>query len=261
VRIAGTASGVYVVNSDGTALRRILGASGTNAIDAADRPAWSPDGRRIAYANGPLRVVDLAGHARTLARGPACNAIWAPDGQSLVYLAGRCAGHGGYGDRRYAALLQVPATGGRPRVIARGSIDSPSFSPNATRLAYTNECKGYPGGTHLCNVYVAGRTGLPEKVSGDQWSWVRWLDERRLIVGQDAGLPLTTAILDLGARKFRDIRVSGSQDATVSADGRLIALTRYQIPPLVLVANDPSARWKATVPRGWKFIGAAVYLR
>ena len=59
----------------------------------ADAPAWSPDGRSLAYAswNGQLRLVTLAtGEIQTLTRIPDVeirDLAWSPDGASLAFVA------------------------------------------------------------------------------------------------------------------------------------------------------------------------------
>jgi Tol biopolymer transport system component len=80
---------VWVVNMDGSGLRQVT----DDPYEGSD-PAWSPDGRQIAYVgfgertNRGLFVIDLGtGKTKRLTNGPSdpWNPEWSPDGQLLVY--------------------------------------------------------------------------------------------------------------------------------------------------------------------------------
>ncbi|HEX5580269.1 MAG TPA: hypothetical protein VFX39_01760 [Gemmatimonadaceae bacterium] len=98
----GSRSDLYVINVDGTGLRRL-----TNDLTGDAQPSWSPDGRHIAFASerGPQTDVDVlrfgkwrisvldvetgavevlpgqAGHNR--------NPQWSPDSRSIAYVSDR----------------------------------------------------------------------------------------------------------------------------------------------------------------------------
>jgi Tol biopolymer transport system component len=99
----GGLSDLYIVNRDGTGLRRLT------ADKYADlHPAWSPDGKTIAFVTdrgnhtdfdqlrfGNLRIalfhldagtIELLGH---MDEGKNINPVWAPDGQSLAFVSDR----------------------------------------------------------------------------------------------------------------------------------------------------------------------------
>jgi dipeptidyl aminopeptidase/acylaminoacyl peptidase len=83
---------LWIVPSDGSAKpRRLTSAKGTESA-----PAWSPDGRQVAFAAkreddevGQIYVIDVAGggEARRLTSGPlaARAPLWSPDGASILY--------------------------------------------------------------------------------------------------------------------------------------------------------------------------------
>ena len=112
--------------------------------------AWSPDGRRIAYAANVggkgfgLYVVDVAtGAKRALTEGARDDhqPRWSPDGARIVFWSRR------ESVRTNSDLYLVPAGGGAvTRLDLRGGKDAEafdaSFSPDGTRLAFTTNLRG-----------------------------------------------------------------------------------------------------------------------
>jgi Tol biopolymer transport system component len=135
---------LYVARSDGSE-RRVIERTATL------KPAWSPDGKTIAYdlfgLDPRLYLVDPdGGHKRLLARGR--EPSWSPDSKRLTY-AGDFFVH------------VVDADGSDNRRLARGG--SPSWSPDGRRIAFLR------AGT----IFVIGSDGRAEQRlgRGDSVSW------------------------------------------------------------------------------------------
>lgn len=115
---------VYVVNADGTGVRRIGGyASGYWP------PAWSPDGSRIAFddLHGRIKVVDLASDSVKIVLKDGQAPVWSPDGKRMAVL--RIAPCHGYVACMWSKMIvfdpsgaadeqQVGPTFGEPRSFA-----------------------------------------------------------------------------------------------------------------------------------------------
>jgi len=160
-------SDLYTVRAGRNRLRRL-----TATAACEEHPAWSPDGRTIAYErdsdSSDIVVIDLAGGMRrTLGRGtyPA----WSPDGRSLAFLSDR-------------AIVIVDAhTGVKDRELR---LDAPfsdideglTWSPDGTELAFgfVDPEEAQPL-IHLASIDVDGsdptRLTLPTAVPDSDPDW------------------------------------------------------------------------------------------
>ena len=125
-----TAQDLWVMDADGSN-RRDLGLC--PGVGRCGKLAWSPDGRRVGYAQGnDLWMADLASGTRELlvsggleepnpiTGGRGSGPSWSPDGKSLAFECGD-------------DLCVVAADGGEPRVIGPG-LGDPEWSPEGDLL-------------------------------------------------------------------------------------------------------------------------------
>jgi dipeptidyl aminopeptidase/acylaminoacyl peptidase len=113
--------GIFVIHADGGDPTRIT--------DVGTEPAWSPDGRRIAYSvssvedGGDLRIVDITtGEDRSI--GTAGWPAWSPDGSAIVASDGELA-------------LFDPDTGERTPLGVEGY--RADWSPDGTTIAFCRD--------------------------------------------------------------------------------------------------------------------------
>jgi Tol biopolymer transport system component len=162
---SGGTGGVFVTGATGESSRRLT--------DFGFHPAWSPDGKQIAFSteeltspygrqsNSLLWVVDVAGGTpRKIQDADAAQPAWSPSGARIAFWANHS---GGQRD-----LFTMPAGGGaRVPVLEDAAVDwSPAWSPDGRYLYFSSD-RG--GGLNIWRIAIeeaSGRTrGAPEPVT------------------------------------------------------------------------------------------------
>jgi len=143
---------------------------GAQRLVVAPSPAWSPDGRKIAFVsdrdlNPGIYVMNADGSRQRRLTGEAdlnAGQTWSPDGRKLAFLV-----PGG----RVSELYVVNADGsGRRKLTRDAGIAAPAWSPDGRKLAFRSDRNGN------AEIYVADGSGLrrltrnPASDDGPAWS-------------------------------------------------------------------------------------------
>jgi Tol biopolymer transport system component len=156
------ADGIWLVEPDGTGLRRVADFYGFGL-------AWSPDSRELALSRraqgsneDKVSVLTIAtGAVRDVAVGTSPS--WSRDGASLLYSWSDAMAH------QLDEIRLVPADGGSWRLITHGW--GQVWSPDGKRIAYTNPTRNSPAG--LWVMPINGGEGaarlLTRRASAPMW--------------------------------------------------------------------------------------------
>jgi Tol biopolymer transport system component/photosystem II stability/assembly factor-like uncharacterized protein len=206
---------IFNVDDEGSSIRKV-----TNTPQSEMQPAWSPNGRRIAYINSSqLCVMDYDGRNSSVivASMPASSPDWSPDGSKITF-----SGYDGSGSNIY--IVNADGTGlKRITDLASGNYN-PNWSPDGTRIAFSRIGKIYtmnPDGSNATPVIAAVST-----ISEDDPDWSP--DSRQIVFAGSNGSEPRLYVVGLDGTNLRRLTSEEARESgpAWSLDGTRIAYLR-----------------------------------
>jgi WD40-like Beta Propeller Repeat len=184
-------AGCYSVGSWAPDSQRIAcrtGAEGLGVVDLARGtlgplsstgagPAWSPDGRSIAYADDGLWIADVSsGHVRRISRRAVDGAAsWSPDSAQLVFAVQTATSHD---------LYVVHADGSGEQRIARGveELGAQAWSPTDSRIVFVRYLPHGPEAIYTVRADGTGLRLVSGRVAGEAVREPAWSADGKLLL-------------------------------------------------------------------------------
>jgi Tol biopolymer transport system component len=238
----GSQGDVFVMDADGSNLRNLTNNPAQRGFD----PAWSPDGRRIAFSGGPafrIRVMNADGSnlvELTTTGNSHFGPAWSPDGSTIAY-------------SRSGGIYRIDPDGSNDQQLTSTGEQSPTWSPDGSRIASSRLEGGGLASIYVMDAHGLNLTRLTNVEARDQRP--RWSPGgSQILFSSSGGRGTGTGYFTMQANgaNIRHV-VSGGPTASWSPDGSRIAFSNdgiHTVGPdgsaiqrLTDNANDSSPAW------------------
>ena len=171
-------SNIFVINADGSGERQLTPARGQAAGGLF--PAWSPDGRSIAYSNGAgINLVRPNGSGRRPLGVPGECSVWSPDSSKLMFCSNGL--NRGEGVDNWDVFVMDADGSHVRRLTSDVAQDYPgAWSPDGTQIAFFSR-RDEDGDVYVMDADGSNLrrvTNQPGAQAADAW-----LPDGRLVIG------------------------------------------------------------------------------
>ena len=175
---AATRSSIYVMNADGSGVTKLTGTR------SAGSPAWSPDGKRVAFEGDEgIWVMNADGsNAKRLSDNVSNGPGWSPDGQMIAFVSTPPCAPCNPAIPWALSVMNADGSGLR-KVTDTQSQERPAWSPDGESIVFA----GPPGGGALDESPALGLWAIRPNGSGARQltsgfdSWPAWSPDGRRI--------------------------------------------------------------------------------
>jgi TolB protein len=211
---------IFQVNPDGSGARNLTAHESDNSY-----PAWSPDGKRIAFASNRdgtahVYVMDADGkNIKQLTKGEAMCRVptWSADGKTIAFCK---AVEGG------SQIWAVEAGGGEPKPLGEGDGWDPAFSPDGKKILFASMRDGDGFRVYVMDADGSNVKRLTDDANPFGYVYPTWSPDGKRIAWtghKDNGLHIFTANADgKNAKALTDLGGLTTY-AAFSPDGKTIA--------------------------------------
>jgi eukaryotic-like serine/threonine-protein kinase len=263
---AGTGTGSRHIYLQSVGGQKPLDLTG-DSTDDNDQPAFSPDSERIAFRSsrddGGIFVMGRTGEAIRRVTRAGFRPAWSPDGKQLAFTTENVELNPQNAQGR-SELWSVAVDGGEPRRIYEGDAVLASFSPNNRRIAFTRRISN-PFQADVCTIAVSGGAVVP--VTNDRWTdWSPvWSPDGKFVYfASDRGgsMNLWRVPVDevsgmaLGEPEPITAPAATLAHPSISADGKRIAYTSALVTANIQRQRFDPATWLPTGDPAWVTTGS-----